>query len=111
MSTTVVATTRSGSRYVFLVEADGVRWIRLPAATQANPTVGSLPSPPRVVQGERLMLGTVQSTPVTRVSFLPGPEPIAHGAATHGPEPGICIAVDQAAQPWNLRSLFSGGRH
>ena len=30
MTSTVIATTQSGSRYVFLVEEDGVRWIRLP---------------------------------------------------------------------------------
>ena len=29
--------------------------------------------PPRVVSGERLMLGDLRSTPVQRVSFLPGP--------------------------------------
>jgi hypothetical protein len=78
VTSTVIATTQSGSRYVFLVEEDSVRWIRLPSAARSQPMVGWLSSPPRVVSGERLMLGDVRSTPVRRVSFLPGPEPPPH---------------------------------
>ena len=76
MTSTVIATTRSGSKYVFLIEGDGVRWIRLPASARSQPMVGWLSCPPRVVSGERLMLGDIQSTPVAHVSFLPGPEPL-----------------------------------
>lgn len=109
MTSTVIATTQSGSRYVFLVEEDGVRWIRLPSAARSQPMVGWLSSPPRVVSGERLMLGDVRSTPVRRVAFLPGPEP----------PPDLSLRADLAAldgvaqpsQSWRLRSLLGGQRH
>ena len=101
MTSTVIATTRSGSQYVLLIEGDGVRWIRLPALARSQPMVGWLSSPPRVVSGERLMLGDIQSTPVARVSFLPGPEPPA----------GRLLAADALAQPRTFRSLLGGQRH
>lgn len=101
MTSTVVATTRSGSRYVILVEDDGARWIRLPASARSHPLVGWLREPPRVVSGERLMLGDVRSTPVVRVAFLPGPE--APGADRTNIAP--------AEQPWSFRSLLGGQRH
>ena len=109
MTSTVIATTRSGSRYVFLIEGDGVRWIRLPASARSQPMVGWLNRPPRVVSGERLMLGDIQSTPVAHVSFLPGPEPPSDrslGADALGLEGAM-----QASQPWTLRSLLGGQRH
>ena len=70
--TATVATTRSGSRYVVLLQADGVTWIRLPAA-RTEPMVGWLASPPRIVHGERLVLGHLQSPPSLECrSFLLG---------------------------------------
>lgn len=112
MRATVIATTRSGSRYVILIRDDGVHWTRLPAAARADPMVGWLPSPPRIVQGQRLMLGELQSTPVTRVSFIPGPEPASTIAS---PPPSVEHAVDERLprmpEPWNVRSLFGGNRH
>ena len=62
--------------------------------------VGWLSSPPKVVSGERLILGDIQSTPVARVSFLPGPEP-----------PDRLLGADALAQPWTPRSLLGGQRH
>jgi hypothetical protein len=109
VTSTVIATTRSGSRYVFLVGADGVRWIRLPTAARSQPMVGWLSSPPRVVSGERLMLGDIQSTPVVRVSFLPGPEPPSYRSLA-ADVPGL-EGVMQASQPWTFRSLLGGQRH
>ena len=109
MRATVIATTRSGSRYVILIGDDGVLWTRLPAAARAAPMVGWLPSPPDIVQGRRLMLGTIQSTPVTRVSFLSGPERPAIS--------GVPRSMEHAADEqrplelWNVRSLFGGKRH
>jgi hypothetical protein len=101
MTSTVVATTRSGSRYVILVEDDGARWVRLPASTRSHPHVGWLSQPPRVVSGERLLLGNVRSTPVVRVAFLPGPE---------APRPAVA-ETSQDQRPWNLRSMLGGQRH
>jgi hypothetical protein len=108
VTSTVIATTRSGSRYVILIEPDGARWIRLPHAARSQPMVGWLDSPPRVVSGERLMLGDVQSTRVVRVSFLPGPEgrDRSIAASIHGLE-----GIPQASQARSLRSLFGGQRH
>jgi len=109
VTSTVIATTQSGSRYVILVEEHGVRWIRLPSAARSRPMVGWLSSPPRVVSGERLMLGDVRSTPVQRVAFLPGPEP----------PPDLSLRTDlpalegvgQPSQSWRMRSLLGGQRH
>jgi hypothetical protein len=111
MRGTVIATTRSGSRYVIVIGDEGVHWTRLPAAARADPMVGWLPSPPRIVQGQRLMLGHLQSTPVTRVSFLPGPEPRSGMAPSgrSGDPPEAPLEV--RPEPWHVRSLFGGSRH
>ena len=109
MTSTVIATTRSGSRYVFLIEGHGVRWIRLPASARSQPMVGWLSSPPRVVSGERLMLGDIRSTPVARVSFLPGPEPPSE-PSLEADALGVEGAM-QASQPRTLRSPLGGQRH
>ncbi len=111
MRATVIATTRSGSRYVIHIDEDGVQWVRLPAAARAHPMVGWLPSPPEIVQGRRLMLGMVQSTPVTRVSFLPGPEPLSRPASPDWSERAADEQLQRLRAPWNVRSLFGGNRH
>jgi hypothetical protein len=109
MTSTIIATTQSGSRYIFLVEEDGVRWIRLPSTARSEPMVGWLSNPPRVVSGERLMLGDIRSTPVRRVSFLPGPEPPLDDSL-RAEIPGL-EGTAQASQSWRLRSLLGGQRH
>ncbi len=111
MRATVIATTRSGSRYVILMDDDGVQWTRLPAAARADPMVGWLSSPPEIVQGRRLMLGSIQSTPVTRVSFLPGPEPLSWPASPDWGERAADAQQQRLRDPWNVRSLFGGNRH
>ena len=111
MRATVIATTRSGSRYVILMDDDGVHWTRLPAAARADPMVGWLPSPPRIVQGQRLMLGNLQSTPVTRVSFLPGPEPLSDTESPRANELAVDEQLRRLPEPWNVRSVFGGSRH
>lgn len=110
MRATVIATTRSGSRYVILIDDGGVQWTRLAASVRADPMVGWLPSPPRIVQGQRLMLGSLQSTPVTRVSFLPGPVPPST-ASPHSSEHGADQPLHRLPEPWNVWSLFGGNRH
>ena len=111
MRATVIATTRSGSRYVIVIDDDGVQWTRLPAAARADPMVGWLPGPPRIVQGQRLMLGNIQSTPVTRVSFLPGPDPLPGTASPRRSDTAAVEPLQPLPQPWNVRSLFGGNRH
>jgi len=111
MRATVIATTRSGSRYVIQIDDDGVQWVRLPAAARADPMVGWLPSPPQIVQGQRLMLGNIQSTPVTRVSFLPGPEPLSRAASPISSEHAADEQLQPLPEPWNVRSLFGVKRH
>ncbi len=111
MRATVIATTRSGSRYVIQIDDDGVQWVRLPAAARADPMVGWLPSPPQIVQGQRLMLGNIQSTPVTRVSFLPGPEPLSRAASPGSSEHAADEQLQPLPEPWNVRSLFGVKRH
>jgi len=111
MRATVIATTRSGSRYVIQIDDDGVQWVRLPAAARADPMVGWLPSPPEIVQGRRLMLGSIQSTPVMRVSFLPGPEPLPRPASPDWGERAAADQLQRLREPWNVRSLFGGNRH
>lgn len=111
MRATVIATTRSGSRYFILMDDDGVHWTRLPAAARADPMVGWLPSPPEIVQGRRLMLGSIQSTPVTRVSFLPGPESPLRSASSSSREHAADELLQPLPEPWSVRSLFGGSRH
>ena len=111
MRATVIATTRSGSRYVFQIDDEGVQWVRLPAAARADPVVGWLPSPPEIVQGRGLMLGTIQSTPVTRVSFLPGPESPSGSAPPPWGEQAQDEQLPHVPGPWNVWSLFGGNRH
>jgi len=111
MRATVIATTRSGSRYVMLIDDDGVQWTRLPAAARGDAMVGWLPSPPRIVPGQRLMLGSLQSTPVTRVSFLPGPEPPSRATSRHSGEDAADEQLHRLPQPWSVRSLLGDSRH
>jgi hypothetical protein len=111
MRATVIATTRSGSRYVIQIHDDGVQWVRLPAAARADPMAGWLPSPPQIVQGRRLMLGNIQSTPVTRVSFLPGPEPLSRATSPGSREYAADEQLQRLPEPWSVRSLFGGNRH
>jgi hypothetical protein len=72
---TVIATTASGSSYVLSIDLGGVRWFRVPApGSMARAATGWQEFLPRVVPGERLLLGTLRSTPVVSVAFLPSPE-------------------------------------
>jgi hypothetical protein len=74
MSGTIIATTQSGSAYVLTLEAGGVRWLRIPARGRLrSASTGWLPFLPRVVPGERMLLGVLRTTPVDEVAFLPTP--------------------------------------
>ncbi len=74
MNSVVLAKTASGSTYVLSIGADGVQWRRLPRdGAQSNPTgsCGWEAAVPRIVPGERLIIGNLRSTPVTSVEILP----------------------------------------
>ena len=72
MGGTIIATTQSGSSYVLTLEAGGVRWLRIPARGRLKlASTGWLPFIPRVVPGERMLLGVLRTTLVDEVAFLP----------------------------------------
>lgn len=73
MNSVVLARTASGSTYVLSISSDGVHWCRLPARRNGKPwsAAGWEADVPRVVPGERLLLGNLRTTPVTTVSILP----------------------------------------
>lgn len=73
MNSVVLARTASGSTYVLSIGQNGVHWCRLPADGRgvAWSDSGWESEMPRVVPGERLLIGNLRTTPVTAVSILP----------------------------------------
>ncbi|MDQ4036651.1 MAG: hypothetical protein M3153_12135 [Chloroflexota bacterium] len=76
LNSVVLARTASGSTYVLAIGSDGVHWCRLPADPSERPGIawsasGFEPAIPRIVPGERLLIGSLRTTPVTTVSILP----------------------------------------
>ena len=76
LNSVVLARTASGSTYVLAIGPDGVHWCRLPADQSDRPRIawsasGFDPAVPRIVPGERLLIGNLRTTPVTTVSILP----------------------------------------
>lgn len=73
MNSVVLARTASGSTYVLSIGEDGVHWCRLPAGGRgmAWSASGWEATLPRIVPGERLLIGNLRTTPVTTVSILP----------------------------------------
>jgi hypothetical protein len=73
MNSVVLARTASGSTYVLSIGPDGVHWCRLPSQTRGSPWTASgwEERMPRIVPGERLLIGNLRTTPVTTVSILP----------------------------------------
>ena len=73
MNSVVLARTASGSTYVLSISPDGVHWCRLPAERTAMPWTASgwEADLPRIVPGERLLIGNLRTSPVTTVSVLP----------------------------------------
>ncbi len=74
MNSVVLARTASGSTYVLSIGQDGVHWCRLPGRSWRHepgvPAAGRLQLP-RIVPGERILIGNLRTTPVTTVSILP----------------------------------------
>ena len=72
MEGTIFATTASGAAYVLAIDEHGVRWFRTPGPnSRVGAASGWQETVPRVLPGERLLLGDLLSTPVSRVAFLP----------------------------------------
>ena len=73
MNSVVLARTASGSTYVLSIAQDGVHWRRMPADRRgiAWSASGWESTVPRIVPGERLLIGNLRTTPITSVSILP----------------------------------------
>jgi len=73
MRSVVIVKTRSGSTYVLSVSDPGVHWCRLPATDLRLPWTASgwEEDMPRIVTGERLRIGDLQTSPVVDISVLP----------------------------------------
>ena len=73
MRSVVIVNTASGSTYVLSVTEPGVQWCRLPAGGRhpLRTTSGWEAVMPRIVTGERLRIGDLQTSPVVAVSVLP----------------------------------------
>lgn len=74
MNSVILARTASGSTYVLSATSLGVHWYRVPSERRAPAWTASgwEARMPRIVPGERLVIGDLLSTPVTSVSILPG---------------------------------------
>lgn len=72
MNSVVLVRTRSGSTYVLSVSEPGIHWCRLPGRRGTSWTAsGWEDSLPRLVRGERLVIGNLRSTPITEIEVLP----------------------------------------
>jgi hypothetical protein len=73
MNSVVLARTASGSTYVLSIGQDGVHWCRLPGGGRgiSSSESGWEATLPRIVPGERILIGNLRTTPVTTVSILP----------------------------------------
>ena len=73
MRSVVIVKTASGSTYVLSVSEPGVQWCRLPGEGRRLPWTASgwEDVMPRIVTGERLRIGDLQTSPVVEVSVLP----------------------------------------
>jgi hypothetical protein len=75
MNSVVLVRTSSGSTYVLSISEPGVHWCRLPARNRAGrmswTASGWEEVVPRIVEGERLLIGNLRTSPVTRIEVLP----------------------------------------
>jgi hypothetical protein len=73
MNSVVIVRTASGSSYVLSISEPGVHWCRLPDSRRASSWTASgwEEVVPRIVPGERLLIGNLRTTPVTAVEVLP----------------------------------------
>jgi hypothetical protein len=73
MNSVVIVRTASGSSYVLSISEPGVHWCRLPAETAGLSWTASgwEEVVPRIVRGERLIIGSLRSSRITGVEVLP----------------------------------------
>lgn len=73
MNSVVIVRTASGSTYVLSIGEPGVHWCRLPAVNRvpAWSASGWEDVVPRIVPGERLLIGNLRTSPITAVEVLP----------------------------------------
>lgn len=73
MRSVVIVRTRSGSTYLLSVAEPGVHWRRIPPPHRQAPWTASgwEEAMPRIVRGERLLIGDLRTSPVTEVTVLP----------------------------------------
>lgn len=73
MNSVVIVKTASGSTYVLSIGEPGVHWCRLPAVNRvpAWSASGWEDAVPRIVPGERLLIGNLRTSPITGVEILP----------------------------------------
>jgi hypothetical protein len=73
MRSVVIVKTKSGSTYVLSISDPGVHWCRLPATDRRLPWTASgwQDDMPRLVAGERLRIGDLQTSPIVDIAVLP----------------------------------------
>jgi hypothetical protein len=73
MNSVVIVRTESGSTYVLSISEPGVHWCRLPAPRRGLEWTASgwEEAVPRVVRGERMLIGDLRTSPVTAIEVLP----------------------------------------
>lgn len=73
MNSVVIVRTASGSTYVLSISEPGVHWCRLPASTGRLSWTASgwEELVPRIVPGERLLIGNLRTSPITGIEVLP----------------------------------------
>lgn len=73
MNSVVIVRTASGSTYVLSISEPGVHWCRLPApAGRLSWTASGWEElVPRIVTGERLLIGNLRTSPITGIEVLP----------------------------------------
>lgn len=74
MNSVVIVRTASGSTYVLSISEPGVHWCRLPAPRGRRlswTASGWEELVPRIVPGERLLIGNLRTSPITGIEVLP----------------------------------------
>ena len=74
MNSVVLVRTASGSTYVLSVSEPGVHWCRLPSPSRTGRSwiaSGWEEAMPRIVRGQRLLIGDLRTSPITAVEIMP----------------------------------------
>ena len=76
MNSVVLVRTASGSTYVLSISEPGVHWCRLPGPKRVGRITwtasGWEDAVPHIVEGQRLLIGNLRTSPVTQIEVLPG---------------------------------------